>query len=158
MGDKLLKTAAQILQRSFRASDIIARIGGDEFAVLLPETSNVIVQECALRVRKEIEEFNQQDNSFGLSISIGSAVNDESPVDMQNLFKKADDAMYKQKLQQNSSSRSAVVQTLVKTMKIRDHVIEGHASRIQEYAQHMGQSLGLSEETDQRSRPTGSVP
>lgn len=146
MGDKLLKTAAQILQRSFRASDIIARIGGDEFAVLLPETSNAIVQECAWRVRDEIEEFNKQDNGFGLSISIGSAVNDEYPVDMQSLFKKADDAMYKQKLQQNSSSRSAVVQALIKTMKIRDHATEGHASRIQEYAQHMGQALGLSEE------------
>jgi len=146
MGDKLLKTAAQILQRCFRASDIIARIGGDEFAVLLPESSRAIVQECAWRVRKEIEEFNSQENGFGLSISIGSAVNDEHPVDMQNLFKKADDAMYKQKLQQDSSSRSAKVQALIKTMKIRDHATEGHASRIQEYAQHMGQALGLSEE------------
>ncbi|MDZ7759972.1 MAG: hypothetical protein U5L00_06920 [Desulfovermiculus sp.] len=57
-----------------------------------------------------------------------------------------DDAMCKQKMQQNSSSRSATVQALTKTMKVRDHVPEGHASRIQEYVQHMGQALGLSEE------------
>lgn len=144
-GDELLKIAADILRRCFRSSDIIARIGGDEFAVLLPDSGQSIVSECAQRVRTEVDLYNAQKLGFGLSISVGYAVS-ESTNNMQELFKKADDAMYRQKLQQSYSSRSETVQALIKTMEVRDHITEGHAGRMNKHAQEMGRTLGLSEE------------
>ena len=144
-GDTLLKAAGEILQRCFRSSDIIARIGGDEFAILLPQSSERSVSECAQRVRTEVQHYNQQKEKFGLSISTGYAVS-ETETNMHDLFKKADDAMYRQKLQQSYSSRSETVRALIKTMEVRDHVTEGHANRMQCHAQEMGAALGLSEE------------
>ncbi len=145
-GDKLLKDAADILGRCFRVSDIIARIGGDEFAVLLPQSGQEIVRQSCSRIRARVEDYNQKHPEFGLSISIGFAVKNNQPIDMNKLFKRADNAMYREKLQQSHSSRSAIVQALIKTMEARDNITEGHASRLQDNALQLGQYLGLSEE------------
>ncbi len=145
-GDELLKLAAEIFKRCFRASDIIARIGGDEFAILLPESNQEIVSTCSNRIRQEVRNYNKNDLELGLSISIGSSVKFYPPVDMNKLFKEADDAMYKEKLQQNFSSRSETALALIKTMEARDYITNGHAKRLQDYAQQLGRTLRLSEQ------------
>ncbi|MFP4671782.1 MAG: PAS domain S-box protein [Desulfohalobiaceae bacterium] len=146
-GDELLKKSAEILQNCFRRSDILARIGGDEFAVLLPDSKEEAVQACCQRVRHKVEEYNQQDPELGMSISIGYAVCSGSEVHMQELFKRADDAMYQEKLQHRASSSSnSTLQALFKTLEARDYLAQGHAERLQHYAQQLGESIGLSEE------------
>ncbi|MGM0759724.1 MAG: diguanylate cyclase domain-containing protein [Thermodesulfobacteriota bacterium] len=145
-GDDLLRLCAEILRVSFRQSDIIARIGGDEFVVLLPECSLKEVQEGCARIRQKIAEYQERQPEKGLSVSLGYSVIDKPPVDADLLFKRADDAMYKEKLQQRHSSRSETVQALIKTMEARDYITEGHAGRMHAYAQELGKTLGLSEE------------
>jgi len=145
-GDNLLRTFADLLKRCFRGSDIMARIGGDEFAVLLPQSTPETVRECSWRIRQEVTQHNAQDQNLDLSVSLGFAVEDGPSLDMRGLFKKADDIMYKDKLQQSYSSRSATVQALIKTLEARDFITDGHAGRLHNYAQKLGHSLGLSEE------------
>lgn len=145
-GDELLQRKAEILGRCFRSSDVTARIGGDEFAVLLPQSDESIARKCCDRIREEISRYNEQSPEIGLSVSIGYAVTMSPPLDMSELFKRADDAMYKQKLQQTYSSRSEMVQALIKTMEARDHVTQGHAGRLEEYVMLLGRSLGLPED------------
>ena len=145
-GDDLLKLCADILRQCFRDSDIIARIGGDEFAVLLPLSNHESVWNCSDRIRREVRLYQEQSPEFGLSISIGYAVQESAPMDMDMLFKRADDAMYKEKLQQSHSSRSETVQALIKTLEARDYLTEGHGGRLHDYAQQLGRSVGLSEE------------
>ena len=145
-GDELLRASASILRLCFRDSDIIARIGGDEFAVLLPESGSKVVRQCCDRIRRRVARYQEENPQFGLSMSVGCAVREHPPLDMDDLFKQADDAMYKEKLQQSHSSRSETVQALIKTLEARDYITEGHAGRLHHYAQEMGRSLGLSEE------------
>ena len=145
-GDDLLRSCAQVLCGSFRQSDIVARIGGDEFVVLLPGCSLKEVQQGCARIRKGIAEYQESQPEKGLSISLGYSVMDKSPVDADLMFKLADDAMYKEKLQQSHSSRSETVQALIKTMEARDYITEGHARRMHSYAQELGKAVGLSEE------------
>jgi HD-GYP domain-containing protein (c-di-GMP phosphodiesterase class II) len=64
----------------------------------------------------------------------------------RELFKRADDVMYKEKLQQSYSSRNATVQALIKTLEARDYLTDGHAGRLHKHTQELGSSLGLSEE------------
>jgi diguanylate cyclase (GGDEF)-like protein/PAS domain S-box-containing protein len=145
-GDLLLGTAAELLKGSFRDSDIVARIGGDEFAVLLPQSAEEVVASCCRRIRRELDKYNQQFPELGLSMSIGYAVENGPAPDMDALFKRADDAMYKEKLLQCHSSRNEMIQALKKTLEARDHITEGHSLRMTELTRQLGRSVGLSEE------------
>jgi diguanylate cyclase (GGDEF)-like protein/PAS domain S-box-containing protein len=145
-GDELLRATAEILRKCFRSSDVAARIGGDEFAILLPRCDRDILSACRKRIRNEIEQYNDHSPGFGLSLSVGTAIQHRPPTDMNALFKRADDAMYKEKLQQSYSSRSATVQALIQTLQARDYLTEGHGSRLYSYAWELGRTLNLSEE------------
>ncbi len=130
-GDALLVATAAVLKRSFRPGDMIARIGGDEFAVLLPGSDWSIIEEAVNRIREAAANYNATKPEMALSISVGFAVADESPVNLKKLFREADNNMYRAKLHRSRSARSAIVQTLMKALEARDFITEGHADRMQ---------------------------
>jgi diguanylate cyclase (GGDEF)-like protein/PAS domain S-box-containing protein len=95
-GDNLLKRTAQVLKSCFRDEDIIARIGGDEFAVLLSNTNQQASENIRLRMERTLKQHNQNFSDRPLSLSIGAAtLNEQGSLD--DLFKKADEIMYKHK-------------------------------------------------------------
>lgn len=96
-GDEYIQKAAESLKRSLRASDIIARIGGDEFAVLVPEADEEVIENCVQRIRAVIEAYKSQKLDPAFSIAIGYAPSSEHSVDTNALFKRADDNMYQDK-------------------------------------------------------------
>lgn len=96
-GDQLLKVAATTLSGAFNTHDIIARIGGDEFAILLPNTSFLQAQAAYQRIRAAESEYNAQQNPIVLNISIGFAVSSQYSANMNELFLEADNNMYKEK-------------------------------------------------------------
>ena len=146
-GDEILINIADILKNNFRASDIIARIGGDEFAILLPEVGHDIAEKLVGRLRQGIENHNKTNPRLPISLSIGYGVSDQRPVDMQALFRKADDRMYRDKLQQEKSSRSAPIQALTKTMEARDFDTEEHSERLKELAASLASAVNLDEDS-----------
>ncbi len=95
-GDNLLKRTAQVLRSCFRDEDIIARIGGDEFAVLLANTSQQACENIKQRMDKTLRQHNQGFSDRLLCLSIGAATLDEQG-SLDELFKQADALMYKQK-------------------------------------------------------------
>lgn len=95
-GDNLLKRTAQVLRSCFRDEDIIARIGGDEFAVLLANTNSEACENIKQRLARTVRQHNQGFSDRPLSLSIGAAtLNEQGSLD--ELFKQADALMYKQK-------------------------------------------------------------
>jgi len=144
-GDQMLITVADILRQNFRSSDILARIGGDEFAVLLPETAKEVVEQIFQRLRQAVQDYNNSDPNLPLSLSIGYAVDEEGTIDMQALFREADNLMYREKLQRDGSARNAIVQALTVSMRARDFDTEGHCERLQELAASLALSLDLSQ-------------
>lgn len=72
-GDKLIQQAAKILRESFRCEDVVARIGGDEFAVILPTAEEHVAIEAIKRVVAFIGEINRTDRDHYFSISLGSS-------------------------------------------------------------------------------------
>ena len=97
-GDQALIQLSKILKKTFRESDIIARIGGDEFVVLLE--SNIENDEMLIsRMYENIKDWNAKGSkSYNLSISVGAAPFDpENPTSIDELLSKADALMYAQK-------------------------------------------------------------
>ncbi|NLP43394.1 MAG: diguanylate cyclase [Peptococcaceae bacterium] len=93
-GDELLVNLVKVLKNSIRESDIVARIGGDEFIIMLPKTdkknSSLIVE----RINQNVDLFNQTKPQLPLSVSIGMATADNQGTGLQDVIKQADKEMY----------------------------------------------------------------
>ena len=145
-GDQMLVHVADILRHNFRFSDIIARIGGDEFAVLLTEIDSGIMEQMLQRLRQAVQEYNNTEPEIPLSLSMGHALGEGAKVDMQALFRQADNRMYREKIQREGSARSAILQALTGSMQARDFNTQGHCDRLQGLAASLGSSLELSQD------------
>lgn len=98
-GDRVLKETANILKKTFRESDIIARMGGDEFAVLSLENNHQYADSIVNRLKDKINTYNDKSkNSYKLSVSVGFACYDyQNPCSMDEVIAKADKQMYEEK-------------------------------------------------------------
>ena len=98
-GDVALRRAADILKVSFRGSDIVARIGGDEFAVLTTERlQESVVDQMRIKLKSNLDSFNPAAARYELSFSMGVASFDpENAQSLDILIRKADAALYRDK-------------------------------------------------------------
>ncbi len=98
-GDRALADTARIFRETFRGSDIIARMGGDEFAAILMNAPEAGVTAAQDRLQKRLLDYNaQRDRCAHLAISLGIAVFDPSkPCSLDELIRQADTRMYEEK-------------------------------------------------------------
>ena len=99
VGDRALIRVADILRDSFRRSDILARMGGDEFAVLALEASGENTEMMIHRLRERVMAFNRNSpEPYRLAMSIGTARHDgDTRIRLDDLVAQADSAMYEEK-------------------------------------------------------------
>jgi diguanylate cyclase (GGDEF)-like protein/PAS domain S-box-containing protein len=96
-GDEQLRVAAREISKAFRLDDIVARIGGDEFVILLPETDTTTTIRIVERVKAIIHDFNQLNPEHNpISFAIGFATSETTP-NLRDVFRNADRDMYIQK-------------------------------------------------------------
>jgi diguanylate cyclase (GGDEF)-like protein len=105
-GDRTLRVIAQSLRKTLRTTDFIARFGGEEFVVLIPEASINIIEGPLNKVRESIKRipFKFKDQNVQITISIGATVFNEGD-SAQVVFDRADAALYEAK----NSGRDRVV-------------------------------------------------
>lgn len=144
-GDKILKETALIISRYFPEDAIIARIGGDEFAVFVKNTDDKNIEKACSNISKEIMSCNDLNLELNASISVGYVYKAEYEGQIIKLFSEADSNMYKNKLLKSGSIRNAIVLTMNKALEARDFITEGHAERMEVVALLLGEKLGVSE-------------
>jgi diguanylate cyclase (GGDEF)-like protein/PAS domain S-box-containing protein len=106
-GDELLRQAAMVLSSVFRAGDVLARIGGDEFGALLPATDAAAVEQIVARIRKRLEEHNYGRPGLPLQLSIGAAT--AMTKNLAEVFTLADQRMYAEKSSRRSGENEIPV-------------------------------------------------
>ena len=96
VGDQVLRDVAELLAENARATDIVCRYGGEEFAVILPETAQSEATQVAERLREAVQR-RQDDREVRVTLSAGVAVCPDHGLDADSLISAADAAMYRAK-------------------------------------------------------------
>ncbi len=105
-GDRALIATAELLRGTFRASDILARIGGDEFVIMVVDVAQDAVEGILQRLQVQMYEYNRAHNGHPLSLSLGVVYSDcRRPVVLRELLTSADTLMYEQKRGKRQQSR-----------------------------------------------------
>jgi len=113
-GDLVLKKVAEILHSSFRDSDIIARIGGDEFVVLIPDTGDYSAERTIYRLQENINKYNKKEKK-NLSLSMGiTNFHPNLKFSLQDLLDKADKHLYKEKKKRHLKNKPVKNKILIK--------------------------------------------
>lgn len=142
-GDELLQVSAEILKTSVPDPGKAFRIGGDEFAVLLPLTEDWACERIVCKIRTAIKIYNEDHQMATISLSIGTASAKSNDISLKEVFRRADDLMYREKLYEGASVRAQLISALMATLAERDHITEGHAKRLDDLCIRMGRKAGL---------------
>lgn len=140
-GDKALVQIARILRESCRKEDVIARLGGDEFVIFLPRTNSRACAEILDRIKYSCHQ--KSSGTTQLSMALGMATKEKSSQDIQEIFREADEKMYKNKLAENRSIRSFLISSMQKTLMVKSPETKEHIHRLKQLASRMGQTIGL---------------
>lgn len=143
-GDKLLKKTADVLREIFRDEDIIARWGGDEFVILLTQTEVSIAQKLVERIKNHDANVKLENgDELPLSLAVGYAVKRDDSKDIQTLFKNAEDMMYNDKLHEDNSVKTNIVESLLATLQQKSPETNQHNERMRKLAVKLGEKIGL---------------
>ncbi|HHX77180.1 MAG TPA: diguanylate cyclase [Firmicutes bacterium] len=145
-GDQLLKVCAKLLGKAIRSSDILARMGGDEFSILLPRTDEVAAEEIVERIDALIDAYNAKHRELPLSISIGVASAYKQGESLMRTLDNADNGMYRDKLQKGEGLKAKILNTLMVALGEKDYITEGHAQRLTRLSKNIGEKMGLSQQ------------
>ena len=148
-GDKVLKKAAELLKKTCREEDILARWGGDEFVVLLPGASQQAVRAISNRILNQCRKTYQ--DRLPISVALGSATKISSNEDdLLAFLKPAEDEMYDHKLSEGRSARNATLSALLKTLSEKSFENNDHFRRLDYICMHIAEKKDLPDSERER--------
>lgn len=144
-GDALLKKAAETIKKACREEDVIARIGGDEFVVILPKTDSDNTQQVSNRI-KDLASKEKVAN-IELSISYG---HDTKTLDTQSIVEiiaNAENNMYRHKLSERSSMRSKTIDLIMNALFEKSNREAIHSNRVSSLCKAIGSKMNFDKES-----------
>lgn len=144
-GDRLLQRTADILKEAATQAALVVRTGGDEFVVILTETTETNLEHISHKILDSCTVSGLTELPLRLSVGWRYRVHCEADSnDLDSMLREADDEMYRQKLSSSQSARSGVVQTIMKMLEIRNFETEEHSQRLARLALELAQRAGMS--------------
>ncbi|MBC3797369.1 PocR ligand-binding domain-containing protein [Acetobacterium tundrae] len=142
-GDQLLIKTAKAITNGCRADDIIARVGGDEFVILLPETDSYEAAKMIKRIKNLL--IKESIEGIKISVSFGSETKISADDDIKEVIRKAEDTMYHNKLFEGPSLKGQVIDNIIDALNRKSKREEVHARNVSSLCERMGMALDLEE-------------
>lgn len=142
-GDNLLCQAAEVLKTASRGGDVVARIGGDEFILLLPNTDQVQTRMTISLIHAHLASLRSQGSIC--SMALGYETRHSRQMSFTELMANAENSMYRDKLANRKVVEHSMLNTLQEMLYARSPQEEQHAKEVCILAQKLGSSLHLAE-------------
>lgn len=152
-GDELLKKSADILRRASRDGDIVARVGGDEFIILLPKTGSEETERIISGIKEEFSAA--QISAIKCSISIGYDTKTNANQDIKRTMENAENEMYKEKTLNRKAINSNIINTIINTLHERCPRERQHSINVSELCEKIGRAMNLSEPVVKKLKDAG---
>lgn len=154
-GDELLVKAAEIIKAASRPDDIICRIGGDEFAVLLPKTD----ADIAMQIANNIKQLSAKEKvaNIELSISYGYDTKTVEKLNMIEVLANAENHMYRHKLYERSSMRSKTIDIIMNTLFEKSNRESMHSNRVSSICMAIAANMNFDDDDINKIRIAGLV-
>ncbi|MPM04523.1 hypothetical protein SDC9_50801 [bioreactor metagenome] len=145
-GDDLIRGAAHILGACSRDKDVVARIGGDEFFVVMPNTTEEEAKQVLECVESTYASASQQPDSIlrYSSLAMGTATKRDAEEPLSETIKIAEEYMYRRKLITQKGVHGAILNSIRSTLFEKSFETQEHADRIAYLARRVGELLNLS--------------
>ncbi len=145
-GDQMIVETGKIIKSCCRDEDILARTGGDEFSILLPNTDKKCAYERMRTIVKAFETYNQNitDKARYINVAIGFGIKQTVQKSINVAEKEAEESMHKRKILERKSYHSAILSSVTATMFARSQETEEHAERMSGYCKMIGEKMQLS--------------
>jgi diguanylate cyclase (GGDEF)-like protein/PAS domain S-box-containing protein len=147
-GDRLLSEIGKLLKETCRAEDVLARIGGDEFVIMLYNTGEAGAERLCQRIYKACKTYEKRPDkqTFYLSISLGFATKTTNDLSVDDLLREAEHMLYRVKNPERKKVRSTIMNAVKKQLAEKNFENQTQNNRIMKLVLELGERLGLEPE------------
>lgn len=141
MGDEFIKKVAEVMKSGCRSEDVVARLSGDEFVIVLSKTEKFEAELIINRIKKMLEK--EKIGAIDISISFGHECKYSEKEKIEDILKNAEDDMYKKKLFESQNMRVRTIKVIIDTLREKNKVESEHSYRVSDLCKKMAEALNL---------------
>ena len=145
-GDEVIIEIAKIIKKCCREEDVVSRIGGGEFSILLPRTDEKSAQQVCRRIYDACRGCTFVGNEIYPSISLGYATKLTKAETVDDILMTAEKSMSKKKLLESHSAHSAIIASIKAIMFEKSQETEEHAERLVQLSKSIGVALAFTDD------------
>jgi len=152
-GDKLLTKVSSILKELCDEAEFIARMGGDEFVIVFTKMDSKSIEKIISLTNKRLE--NEFINGLKISVAFGYYSKVKKEENINQIYEKAENAMYQEKLLRGHSVRSDSVATILKVLNEKDNYSESHSRTVSRISERLAKYANLNRHEIQEIKTAG---
>ena len=140
-GDQAIQIVAEVFQSSLRGYELLSRVSGDEFIVILEKTDEAQVKTIVNRINENMKNHTMD---IPISVSMGYATKNDASVSLKEVRKNAETMMYQVKIYEKPSQQRKAVDAVMNTLFEKDRISETHSQNVAKCSLQLARKLGLS--------------